>query len=83
VAAAEAFAAEGLDQPGEGGDDGADLDHEHDRVADLDAGVELGERLDDRRPQDLPVEERAGLVFGALLGGGLLDGWLCGVWGHF
>ena len=39
-AAAERTATEELDQRGHGGDDGADLDHEHDRVADLDSGVE-------------------------------------------
>ena len=43
VAAAERGAAEDLDQPGDRGDDRADLDHEHDRVADLDPRVELGE----------------------------------------
>ena len=35
----------------------ADLDHEHDRVADLHARVELLERGPDRRPQDLGREQ--------------------------
>ena len=48
AAAAQRAAAEELDQPGDGRDDGADLDHEHDRVADLHAGVELAQRA--RRP---------------------------------
>ena len=48
VAAAERAAAEELDQPGDGGDEGADLDHEHDRVAHLDPRVELAHRLDQR-----------------------------------
>ena len=46
VAAAERLAAEDRDQPAGAGDHGADLDHEHHRVADLDAGVELAQRLD-------------------------------------
>ena len=36
----------------------ADLDHEHDRVAHLDARVELLERRPDRRPQDVRREQR-------------------------
>ena len=35
-----------LDQPRDGRDHGADLDHEHHRVADLDAGIELDDALD-------------------------------------
>ena len=68
VAAAERGAAEHLDQPGHGGDHGADLDHEHHRVADLHPRVELLQRLDQRRPHDLGIEERAGLVLGHLRG---------------
>ena len=61
VAAAERAAAEDLDQPGDGGDHGADLDHEHDRVADLHARVELAQRVEQRRAQDRAVEsERSG-----------------------
>ena len=47
VAAAERRAAEDLDQPRDGRHERADLDDEHDRVADLDARVELDERLPD------------------------------------
>ena len=47
VAAAERLAAEDLDQPADRRDQRADLHHEHDRVADLDARVELAEA---RRP---------------------------------
>ena len=46
VAAAQRRAAEDLDQPAAGGDDGADLDHEHHRVVELVAGVELDQRVD-------------------------------------
>ena len=48
VAAAERLAAEHLDQPGDGGDHGADLDDEHHRVADLHARVELDQAVDQR-----------------------------------
>ena len=44
VAAAQRLAAEQLDQPGDRRDHGADLDHEHHRVAELDARVELRQR---------------------------------------
>ena len=37
---------------GDGRDHAADLDDEHDRIAGHLAGVELGERADDRRPDD-------------------------------
>ena len=49
---------DGLDE----GDDRADQDHEHDRVLDLDPGVELLERVD-RAPgaRISPVEQAAGL----------------------
>ncbi len=60
AAAAERLAAEDLDQPGDGGDRGADLDHEHHRVADLDPRVELAHRLDQGGPDDRGVEEGAG-----------------------
>ena len=46
VAAAERLAAERLDHPGDRGDDGAELDDEHHRVAELDARVELLEAVD-------------------------------------
>ena len=59
VAAAERRAAEHLDQPATRRDERADLDHEHHRVAELDAGVELAQRCDQRRPQDLAVEQGA------------------------
>ena len=49
VAAAERLAAEHLDEPGDGRDHRADLDHEHHRVADLHARVELDEAVDQRR----------------------------------
>ena len=51
-AAAERLAAEELDQPGDGGDHRADLDHEHHRVADLHARIELAERVDRGGHQD-------------------------------
>ena len=57
VAAAQRLAAEELDQPRDRRDQRADLDHEHDRVADLHARVELRERAPDRRPQDLRREQ--------------------------
>ncbi len=57
VAAAERLAAGELDEPRDRGDQRADLDHEHDRVPDLHAGVELLERGPDRRPQDLRREQ--------------------------
>ena len=66
MAAAERAAAEDLDQPGDGGDHGADLDHEHHRVADLHPRVELAQRLDQRRAQDLGIEQRAGLGLGVI-----------------
>ena len=50
VAAAQRGAAENLDQPADRGDGGADLDHEHHRVADLVARIELAHRID-RGPQ--------------------------------
>ena len=62
VAAAQRGAAEGLDQPADRGDQRADLDHEHHRVADLVARVELHEALHQRRPQDRRVEQRARLA---------------------
>ena len=68
VAAAERGAAEDLDQPRHRGDQGADLDHEHHRVAHLDARVELAQRLEQRRAHDLGVEQRAGLSLGHLIG---------------
>ena len=47
----------------DGRDDGADLDHEHDRVAHLHARVELAQRGDERGAQDVGGEQRAdGLV---------------------
>ena len=58
VAAAQRRAAEDLDQPRHGRDHRADLDHEHHGVADLDARVELGQRSEDRRAQELGCEER-------------------------
>ncbi len=66
---AQRGAAEDLNQPGDGGDDGADLDHEHHRVAELDARIELRQRLEQGRPQNLAVEEGAGLVVGCHLTG--------------
>ena len=41
------------------GQHGADLDHEHDRVLDLDPRVQLLERVRGRLPQDLRVEQAA------------------------
>ena len=52
VAAAERRAAEGLDQPADRRDHGADLDHEHHRVADLAARVELARSSRSQRPRD-------------------------------
>ena len=66
MAAAERPAAEDLDQPGDGGDHGADLDHEHHRVAHLHPRVELAQGLEQRRAQDLGVEQGAGLVLGVI-----------------
>ena len=66
MAAAERAAAEELDQPGDRGDQGADLDHEHHRVAGLHPRVELAQRLEQRRAQDLGVEQGAGLGFGVI-----------------
>ena len=57
VPAAERLAPEELDDPRDRRDDGADLDDEHDRVADLHARVELLERGPDRRPQDVRREQ--------------------------
>ncbi len=64
-------ATEDLDQPGDRGDRGADLDHEHHRVADLDPRVELPQRREQRRAHDLRVEQGAGLVLGHLAGASL------------
>ena len=70
----DAGVGDGLDE----GDDRADEHHEHDRVADLDAGFELLERVDQGLAQDLAVEEAAGLGdavgFGARCAG-LAWGW--------
>ena len=41
------------------GQDAADLDDEHHRVAGLDPGVELAEAVEDRRPHDRRVEQRS------------------------
>ncbi len=49
VAAAERRAAEDLDQPADRRDQGADLDHEHHRVAELDPRVELAQDASQRR----------------------------------
>ncbi len=46
VATAERRPAEDLDQPTAGDDHRADLDHEHDRVADLVARIELAQRVE-------------------------------------
>ena len=46
AAAAERGRPEDLDQPGDGGDHGAELDDEHHRVADLHPRVELDEAVD-------------------------------------
>ena len=54
----ERLAAEHLDEPGDGGDRGADLDDEHHRVADLHARVELDEAVDQRAPDDVAAEQR-------------------------
>jgi len=40
-------------------DERPNFDDEHDRFAQLPARVELLERLDDRRSDDLPIEQRA------------------------
>ena len=53
VVAAERLAAEQLDEPGDGRDHRADLDHEHDRVADLNPRVELEEAVDQRALEDV------------------------------
>ena len=58
VAAAERLAAEDLDQPGDGGDHRADLDHEHHRVADLHARVELLTLSISARHDDVALEQR-------------------------
>ena len=57
VAAAERLAAEDLDQEPDGREHGADLDHEHDRVADHPPRVELAHAGEDRRPQGRGVED--------------------------
>jgi hypothetical protein len=54
-------AAEHLDQPGHGGDDCADLHHEHDGVADLHVRVELGEAVVQRPADDLALQQRRGV----------------------
>src|ERR1019366_1720268 len=64
VAAAERLAAEHLDEPGDGGDDGADLDHEHHRVADLDPWI---------APDDVRPEQRDRSALGAGAAGGAVD----------
>ena len=46
----------------------ADLDHEHHRVADLHARVELAQRCQQRRPQELGGEQRGGLPLGSSCG---------------
>ena len=55
-----------LDEPGDGGDDGADLDDEHHRVADLHARVELDQAVEQRAPDDVGPEQRDRLALGAL-----------------
>ena len=70
VAAAERVAADDLVDDGERGQHGADLDHEHDRVAQLHARVELAQRREERRPHQLAAEEGGGLLPG-LIGRGL------------
>ena len=64
------LAAEHLDEPGDGRDHGADLDHEHHRVADLDARVELDQAVDQRARDDVAPEQRdrAALVGARRLG---------------
>ena len=62
VAAAERRAPEHLLEPAERGDDGPDLDHEHDRVAPLDARIELREAGHERRDQGAAVEQALALT---------------------
>ena len=47
-----------LDEPGDRRDHGADLDHEHHRVADLHARVELDEAVEQRAHDDVAPEQR-------------------------
>ena len=51
-----------------GGDHGADLDHEHHRVAELVARVELAQRVEHRAHHDRAVEQRARPVAEGLVG---------------
>ena len=51
-----------------GGDHGADLDHEHHRVAELVARVELAQRVERGPQHDRAVEQRARLVAEGLVG---------------
>jgi hypothetical protein len=57
MAPAERCAAEQLDQPRHRGDERADLDDKHHRVADLHARIELGQRAGDGRSDDLAAEQ--------------------------
>ena len=59
----ERFAAEHLDKPGDGCDGGADLDHEHDRVADLYARVELDQAVEQGAGDDVAPEQGDGAAF--------------------
>ena len=75
---AERLAAEHLDEPGDGGDHGADLDDEHHRVADLHARVELDEAVDQRAPDDVAAEQRDRLALAASRWSGVGIGrWSC------
>ena len=66
VAAAEGLAAEDLDQPADRGDQRADLDHEHHRVVELHARVELAQAGDQiARHDQRAVEDRRASPSGA------------------
>ena len=61
VAASQRLAAEHLDQPSARGDHGADLDHEHDRVAHLHARVELDQAASSAWRSTAPPNSPCGL----------------------
>ncbi len=65
LSAGQEMAAEHLDDPDRRADRGAELDHEHHRVAHLDARVELDEAVDQGMPGDLAREQRRFAVAGS------------------
>ena len=73
VAAAEGLAADDLVDERDRRQHGADLDDEHDRVAHLHARVELLDRREDRRADELAVNREEGCC-GSSRGGFLVEG---------